>query len=274
MFRSTVLRPALQSSLCLLQDGTPLTKALERAGFDTLPAVLTTSLHTSATSDCPGQHCSAGGLVLGMRWPASQLDTLVAQPVRKGRRCRCNGCATLSGDRGQNHWLHTAVGDTGAPSSSTAPTHKASHFEYTGPLSVTLKRLKLLSISSCAFTLLGSPLIVQMGTAATSVGGKAAIAIGLASFGLFTTGLLHWFTGPYVHHLTYSPDEDQLILKTLSFAARPVHHRVHLSELQHPQTMRPQATFQAQGTIFYVDADSFADKDLLSRLTIPEPAPS
>lgn len=48
--------------------------------------------------------------------------------------------------------------------------------------------MQLLSISSCAFTLLGSPLIVQMGTAATSVGGKAAIAIGLASFGLFTTG--------------------------------------------------------------------------------------
>ena len=54
---------------------------------------------------------------------------------------------------------------------------------------VAVVQVQMLSVFSCGFTLLGSPLIVQMGNATASMGGKAAIAVGLCSFGAFTTGM-------------------------------------------------------------------------------------
>ena len=58
--------------------------------------------------------------------------------------------------------------------------------------------MQMLSICSCGFTVLGSPLIVQMGSATATGGGKAAIAIALCSFGIFTTGKPALVTS---HHL-------------------------------------------------------------------------
>ena len=48
--------------------------------------------------------------------------------------------------------------------------------------------MQKLSIFSCIFTLLGSPVIIQMGNASASLGSKAAIAATLGTFGCFTTG--------------------------------------------------------------------------------------
>ena len=57
-------------------------------------------------------------------------------------------------------------------------------------------------------------------------------------------GLLHWFTGPYVHRLSYNHNTQTLDIETVSLFARPTHDSLHLSELQSPNTMRPQVTFE------------------------------
>ena len=75
------------------------------------------------------------------------------------------------------------------------------------------------------------------------------------SIGLWQgTGLLHWFTGPYVHRLEYHKRTQTLDIETVSFFARRVHRSVHLNELQPPDTLRPQATFQVSEALLLPDA--------------------
>ena len=91
--------------------------------------------------------------------------------------------------------------------------------------------MQRLSLFSCAATAAGAPVLVLLGPDASSLAAKATIAATLASFGCFTTGthmgtrprgahslgitvgaagLLHWFTGPYVHRLSHDRQTDEL----------------------------------------------------------------
>lgn len=57
-------------------------------------------------------------------------------------------------------------------------------------------------------------------------------------------GLLHWFTSPYVHRLEYDRQSKTVRAQTLSLLAQPVESRFHEAEVQYPDTLRPQVTFQ------------------------------
>lgn len=74
------------------------------------------------------------------------------------------------------------------------------HVVYTGTLSHALRRLKMLSLASCAVTVGSTPLLMAM-ESGISTGGKAALASValLASCG--STGMIHYFTRPYIHKL-------------------------------------------------------------------------
>lgn len=52
----------------------------------------------------------------------------------------------------------------------------------------------------------------------------------ITGFSGFTTGLLHWLTGPYVHTLEYTPATQQLRIRTLSVLCQAVHTHAHLAE--------------------------------------------
>ena len=52
----------------------------------------------------------------------------------------------------------------------------------------------------------------------------------MSGFSGFTTGLLHWLTGPYVHTLEYTPATQQLRIRTLSVLCQAVHTHAHLAE--------------------------------------------
>ena len=60
-------------------------------------------------------------------------------------------------------------------------------------------------------------------------------------------------------------------ITTLSLLARPMAHEVQLSEFREPQTLRPLATFAAQGRIFFLDGN-IADAELLARLGLQKKA--
>ncbi|BDA40457.1 Uncharacterized protein C1834.10c [Coccomyxa sp. Obi] len=143
---------------------------------------------------------------------------------------------------------------------------------YEGPLKQAVLSLKKLSLFSCAATFAMSPVMLLFDTSATSLGAKASIAVTLCSFGIFTTGLLHWFTSPYVRRLVYDRKSETLEIETLSVFARPQITRTHLSEIAYPDTIRPQVTFAVKRKFFYLDADRFPDKALLAALTPPEPS--
>ena len=64
------------------------------------------------------------------------------------------------------------------------------------------------------------------------------------------TGLMHWFTGPYVHRLTYDRSTQRFSAKTMSLLARPVQTTFFPNEVKYPQSLRPNVTFQVRQSAF------------------------
>jgi len=102
---------------------------------------------------------------------------------------------------------------------------------------------------------------------------RATAAVGIAGFGLFTTGLLHWFVGPYVHELTWrrkgessssggsDEDGDRIEVTTLDVLGRKSTRSLPLSRVAAPPdgSIHPQATFSDSetGKLYYIDVDNF-----------------
>jgi hypothetical protein len=124
----------------------------------------------------------------------------------------------------------------------------------------------MLSLFSCACAAGAAPVILALDTS-MALTAKLSIAGTLGGFGVFTTGLLHWFASPYVHRLVYNPGEDSAVVTTLSLFARPRTRRFGLGEVRAPDTVHPLSTFAlSDGRYYYLDMDNFPDKELLSRL--------
>lgn len=138
-------------------------------------------------------------------------------------------------------------------------------FTYNAPFSTAVRRVKKLSLFSCGCALAACPVILGL-DAQTTATAKLSIAASLASFGIFTTGLLHWFTSPYIHKFTYYPKENAADVVTLNFLGRPLPHRIFLNEVQEADSIHPLSTFAVNNKMYYIDADNFTDKALLSKL--------
>lgn len=109
------------------------------------------------------------------------------------------------------------------------------------------------------------PLILYLDTG-SSITAKASIAATLGGFGIFTTGLLHWFTSPYVHRLEHLPKEDTIKVNSLDMLGRRKQRNIPLTEVSEAQSVHPLSSFAAGGKLYYVDADRFQDKELLARM--------
>lgn len=157
-------------------------------------------------------------------------------------------------------------------------THMHNHgkpvYTYEGPFSSAVKKVKHLSLFSCFVTLSSCPVMLLLdpaslveGAVATSMTARMSLAATLSTFGMGTTGLLHWFTYPYIHRMKY--DGTALDIETATFLARKTVHRILLQEIEAgaPGSMHPLSTFRASGKIFYVDKDYVFDRELLSLLT-------
>lgn len=151
-------------------------------------------------------------------------------------------------------------------------------FTYEGPFSNAVKKVKHLSLFSCFVTLSSCPVMLLLdpatlveGAAATSMTARMSLAATLSTFGLGTTGLLHWFTYPYIHRL--SCDGKELDIETTTFLAKKKVDRIPLKEIQAgaPGSMHPLSTFQAFGRVYYIDKEYFYDKQLRSILAGDDP---
>ena len=137
-------------------------------------------------------------------------------------------------------------------------------------------RLQLLSLGSLMVTTVGAPLLVFL-SASEGVSEMAKISLSgtVVLFGLFTTGLLSYFASPYVLRLNLNGD-DTATITTMDVLARPKTVTIRVDEMGEPRTLRPLATFQARGRIFFVDGN-VADQALLHRMGLQkrdiEPGP-
>ncbi|CAL5365673.1 unnamed protein product [Camellia sinensis] len=138
---------------------------------------------------------------------------------------------------------------------------------YYGPISSTIKKVKLLSLSTCCLSVSLGPVITFMTSPDSNVILKGAVASSVIFFSASTTAILHWFVSPYIHKLRWRPGSDSFEVEMLSWLATSIPKTIKFADIKLPETNRPFVTFKADGKFYFVDADHCHNKALLARLT-------
>ncbi|KAL8231932.1 hypothetical protein R6Q57_001710 [Mikania cordata] len=138
---------------------------------------------------------------------------------------------------------------------------------YHGPISNTIKKVKLLSLSTCCLSVSLGPVITFMTSPDMNVILKGAVASSVIFLSASTTLALHWFVSPYIHKLRWQPGSDTFEADMMTWLATFVTKTIKFSDIRQPETNRPFVTFKANGEFYFVDADHCHNKALLARLT-------
>lgn len=138
---------------------------------------------------------------------------------------------------------------------------------YYGPISSTIKKVKLLSLSTCCLSVSLGPVVTFMTSPDMNVILKGAVASSVIFLSASTTAALHWFVSPYIHKLRWQPGSDTFEVEMLSWLATYIPKTIKFSDIRPPETNRPFVTFKANGSFYFVDAEHCQNKALLARLT-------
>ncbi|XP_022990452.1 uncharacterized protein LOC111487306 [Cucurbita maxima] len=138
---------------------------------------------------------------------------------------------------------------------------------YVGPISSTIKKVKLLSLSTCCLSVSLGPVITFMTSPDMNVILKGAVASSVIFFSATTTGVLHWFVSPYVHKIRWKPGSDSFEVEIMSWLATYIPRTIRFADIRPPETNRPFVTFKANGSFYFVDQEHCQNKALLARLT-------
>lgn len=143
---------------------------------------------------------------------------------------------------------------------------KDNRVTYVGPISSTIKKVKLLSLSTCCLSVSLGPVITFMTLPEMNVILKGGVAMTLIFLSASTTAALHWFVSPYIHKLQWEPGSDSMEVEMMSWLATPIPKTIKFSDIRPPETNRPFVTFMADGNFYFVDAEHCHNKALLARL--------
>ncbi|MCD7451427.1 hypothetical protein HAX54_011736 [Datura stramonium] len=142
---------------------------------------------------------------------------------------------------------------------------------YYGPISNTIKKVKLLSLSTCCLSVSLGPVITFMTSTDSNVILKGAVASTVIFFSASTTAALHWFVSPYIHKLRWKPGSDSFEVEMMSWLATYIPKTIKFADIRPPETNRPFVTFKANGNFYFVDAEHCHNKALLAKLTPQKP---
>jgi hypothetical protein len=134
---------------------------------------------------------------------------------------------------------------------------------YIAPLATSLRRLKWLSMSSCALTCVGTPYLMFSCPAELPILAKSFLTGILVSFGIGTTALLNVISAPYVTKIDcISSKSPTFRLETYDWLAQPVHRIYPLSDLE-PATksIRPFVNSRSKSE----DVQFYIHKEILPR---------
>ncbi|KGN51656.2 hypothetical protein Csa_009117, partial [Cucumis sativus] len=138
---------------------------------------------------------------------------------------------------------------------------------YIGPISSTIKKVKLLSLSTCCLSVSLGPVITFMTSPDMNVILKGVVASSVIFLSATTTGALHWFVSPYVHKIRWKPGSDSFEVEVMSWLATYIPRTIRFADIRPPETNRPFVTFKANGSFYFVDKEHCQNKALLARLT-------
>ncbi len=155
-----------------------------------------------------------------------------------------------------------------------------------------LRALKRFSLSTCTASLLGSPLLVMLGSQDVPIVGRSAIAfvgelrfilrplgnfelwlspfsshsVAVMLLGVSTTGMLNLLTKGYVVKMYLHPSGDKLTLHTYDLLSKERAEQVNVADIREPDSILPFATFSVDGKNYSLDYNSFEDKELWAQL--------
>ncbi|CAA2970417.1 uncharacterized protein LOC111405448 isoform X1 [Olea europaea subsp. europaea] len=138
---------------------------------------------------------------------------------------------------------------------------------YYGPISNTIKKVKLLSLSTCCLSVSLGPVITFMTSPDMNVILKGAVASSVIFLSASTTAALHWFVSPYVHKLRWQPGSDSFEVEMMTWLATYVPKTIKFTDIRPPETNRPFVSFKANDQFYFVDAEHCHNKALLAKLT-------
>lgn len=137
---------------------------------------------------------------------------------------------------------------------------------YHGPISSTIKKVKMLSLSTCCLSVSLGPVITFMTSPDMNVIVKGAVASSVIFFSATTTAALHWFVSPYIHKIRWQPGSDSFEVEMMSWLATYIPRTIKFADIRPAETNRPFVTFKANGNFYFVDAEHCHNKALLARL--------
>ncbi|KAL9227128.1 hypothetical protein vseg_002860 [Gypsophila vaccaria] len=143
---------------------------------------------------------------------------------------------------------------------------------YYGPISSTIKKVKLLSLSTCCLSVSLGPVITFMTSPDLNVIVKGGVAASVMFLSATTTAALHWFVSPYIHKIRWQPGSDSFEAEMMSWLATPITKTIKFSDIRIAETNRPYVTFMANNEFYFVDADHCPNKALLAKLTPQKPS--
>ncbi|KAJ3682813.1 hypothetical protein LUZ60_013040 [Juncus effusus] len=153
------------------------------------------------------------------------------------------------------------------PKQTESKSEPDSDLIYQGPISSTIKKVKLLSLSTCCLSISLGPVITFMTSPDMNVILKGAVASTVIFLSASTTAALQWFVSPYIHKLRWRPGSDSFEAEMMSWLATPLKKTVKFADIRKAETSRPYVSFRAGGDFYFVDAEHFSNKAVLARLT-------
>ena len=131
---------------------------------------------------------------------------------------------------------------------------------YEGPLNAAVKRIRLVSLTTLATSLMLPPMALIFKSSATvSLMGKVAVGGTAMVAGVGSTAALHFCTLPFVFEM--SREGDVITATRMDILARRKTFEFGVADIKRePTTLRPFVTFEAGGESFFVTKSGFADE--------------
>ncbi|XP_073147817.1 uncharacterized protein [Henckelia pumila] len=137
---------------------------------------------------------------------------------------------------------------------------------YYGPISSAIKKVKLLSLSTCCLSVSLGPVITFMTSPDMNVILKGAVPSTVIFLCASTTAAFHWFMSPYIHKLRWQPGSDSFEVEMLSWFATHIPRTIKYADIRPAETKRPFVTFKANGNLYFVELKHCHNKALLAKL--------
>ena len=113
------------------------------------------------------------------------------------------------------------------------------------PISSTIKKVKLLLLSTCCLSVSLGPVITFMTLPDMNVILKGAMACSVIFFSVTTTVALHWFVRSYIHMLRWKSGFNTFEVEMMSWLATYIPGTIKFVDIQPPETKRPFVMFKA-----------------------------